>query len=122
MTATLAVEVGRLDDVLRVPVAALRFTPTADVLRAYAGSLVASEAGSEKKGASVWQLDNGVLEPRVVRTGLSDGVLAAVIDGPLVDGAQVVTGVPSMPGAAPAARSSGSPLVPSMPGPRGQRR
>ena len=53
MTANLTVEVARRDDVLRVPAAALRFKPTADVLQALNATV---DRGS---GAApmVWQQD-----------------------------------------------------------------
>jgi HlyD family secretion protein len=52
MTATVSIEVARVDDVLRVPAAALRFQPTEDVLAAINGSQAAgaaAEAGGAKR-------------------------------------------------------------------------
>ncbi len=133
MTATLAIEVDRADDVLRLPIAALRFRPSAEVQAAYVGVEAAvadtpvpstsSRAGSRASGESVaagrssstvWQLVDGRLRPVRVDAGLTDGSMAAIGDGTLVEGAQVVTNVTA--GTTVAARpASGSPLVPAIP-------
>ena len=50
MTATVAIEVGRADDALRVPAAALRFRPTAEMLAAFNADprgVSASTAGAD---------------------------------------------------------------------------
>ena len=61
--------------------------------------------------ARVWIYVNGQLKPVSVRVGLGDATNAALVDGPLQEGATVVTGV-TMPTTARAS-SSGSPLLPS---------
>jgi HlyD family secretion protein len=111
MTATLAIEVARLDDVLRVPAGALRFRPTEVVLGAYAAGTI---NGDEPGAPSVWQLVDGAIRRVSVRPGLSDGTTVGLVGEPLAEGTQVVTGVTSAPTAA-AAPSTGSPLVPAMP-------
>jgi HlyD family secretion protein len=112
MTATLAIEVERADDVLKVPASAVRFKPPDEVLSAYGGTEQPSRA--EGPGVTVWQLADGALRPVHVRTGLSDGTSVAIVEGPLVEGAQVVTSVLTTPSSV-GTSSSGSPLVPSMP-------
>lgn len=114
MTATLGIEVARADDVLRVPAAALRFTPPEEVLRAYASEPAESDTGGTGHGATIWQLSDGMLRPVRVTVGLTDGTTVAIVDGPLVEGARVVTKVAT---SAPTGTSStsGSPLVPAMP-------
>jgi len=114
MTATLAIEVARLDDVLRVPAAAVRFTPTAAVLDAYAVGAQPSTPDPGRPGPTVWQLSSGLLQQLRVRTGLSDGTLVAIVEGPLVEGAQVITSV-SAAASTTSAPTSGSPLVPTPP-------
>jgi len=129
MTATLAIEVARADDVLRVPASAIRFRPSAQVLAAYGdvveaadddgptvggqrastGRLSGSAAGEP---ATVWQLANGALQQVRVRTGLSDGTTVAILEGSLIEGAQVVTNTTT---AATATTTTGSPLIPTMP-------
>jgi HlyD family secretion protein len=117
MTATLAIEVLRADDTLRVPAAALRFTPSEAVLGAYGGATgdEARRPGEGRGGARarIWILEDGRLRPVPVRPGVSDGALVAISAEGLADGTAVVTGTTTV--AAPAARTSGSPLVPTMP-------
>ena len=135
MTATLAIEVARADGVLRVPASALRFRPSKEVLAAYGGDEDAttdgqaegaagqrawprtpgSAAANGRQWATVWQLANGELQQLRVRTGLSDGTTVAVLDGPLVEGAQVVTNTTTVTTGTTTGTGSGSPLVPSMP-------
>jgi len=131
MTATLAIEVARADDVLRVPASAIRFRPSAEVLAAYGGVAEAaadgdsSTVGGQRAGAgrlsgsaagepatTVWQLVNGALQQVRVRTGLSDGTTVAILEGALIEGAQVVTNTTT---AATATTTTGSPLIPTMP-------
>jgi len=129
MTATLAIEVARADDVLRVPASAIRFRPSAQVLAAYGdvveaadddGSTVGGQRASTGRlsgsaagePATVWQLANGALQQVRVRTGLSDGTTVAILEGTLIEGAQVVTNTTT---AATATTTTGSPLIPTMP-------
>jgi HlyD family secretion protein len=67
MTANVTIEVARRDDALRVPAAALRFTP----------------AGQSSTAPQVWRSDNGALTPVPVKTGLSDGQFTEVMEGNL---------------------------------------
>ncbi len=115
MTATLDIEIARAADVLRVPTAALRFEPTAEVLASLPvdGTASARTAPDDER-ATVWTFENGRLAPVAVRAGLSDSVTVAILDGDLHENAQVVTGILQASASAgmPAARS---PLTPSFP-------
>jgi HlyD family secretion protein len=134
MTATLAIEVARAENVLKVPASALRFQPSDAVLAAYGGSAEAVDgsgtagAAGQRPGArpaagatsdaaqwaTVWQLANGALQQVRVRTGISDGTTMAILEGALVEGAQVVTNTTTASTATPTTTNS-SPLVPTMP-------
>jgi HlyD family secretion protein len=59
----------------------------------------------------VWVLNAGRLERVEVRTGISDGIVQAVVGGPLEQGSQVVTGVTEAREVA--AQRGGNPLMPS---------
>jgi len=206
MTATLSVEVARVDDVLKIPASAIRFRPSEAVLMTFNGSTempgmsgnrspdgngsprgprtggnqspgdgprdgfaqrnpgegrggfggrggagggfggggrggaggfggrggagggfggrggqavggranaVRSDAPTQITPATVWQFVDGKLLPVRVRAGLSDGTSVALMGGPLVEGAQIVTSV-IVPQTAAAPPSTGSPLVPNM--------
>lgn len=113
MTANLTIEVARRDDVLRAPAAALRFRPTADVLKALGAS--GAPAG---RGATVWQQTGDGVVPVPVKTGISDGSWTEIAEGALAEGIPLVTRVvlaadgsnASGPAAAPAS-TNGNPLM-----------
>jgi HlyD family secretion protein len=91
MTANVTIEVARRDDALRVPAAALRFTP----------------AGQSSKEPQVWRADNGALTPVPIKTGLSDGQFTEVVEGNLSvgDSLAVRQSTPNQP-VRPAANAS----------------
>jgi HlyD family secretion protein len=102
MTATVTIEIARADDVLKVPVSALRFTPdTADE---------ASPGSGRRSGGRVWVLAEE--EPRAVpvQVGISDGTTTAITEGSLSEGTRVITGVADS--TTPAASQSSSPFFP----------
>jgi len=125
MTATLTIVTDRVADALRVPVAALRFTPPDNgatppgVGPAGAAGGPAARAAGANPGAraargapaeeAVHVLENGTPRRVPVRTGLSDGARTAV-EGDLAPGTDVVVGVVSSAGpAGPAGSPFGMP-------------
>ena len=132
MTATVRIETARTDDTLRVPAAAVRFRPTADVLQAIGHAAdpttpraTRSASGARSPNASaarrspgeggrsaIWTLADGRLERVPVEIGVSDGAMVAVKAQTLTEGATVVTGV-AVAKVASSAPASGSPLVPT---------
>jgi HlyD family secretion protein len=126
MTATVTVEIARNDDVLRVPNAALRFRPTAEVFAALGQAAPESSERTEAPvptsgdghagwkettaHARVWMLREGRLEPTNVRLGVTDGATTAVLGGNVDEGDQIVTGVTNTSGAA--SQTTTSPLLP----------
>jgi HlyD family secretion protein len=131
MTATVRIEVERADDVLKVPAAALRFSPTPGVLEAFGGGkrtqrsdrgapaetarpAAAPNADSGARAGRVWVLRNERLVPVRVTPGLSDGTMVAVESADLQPGVDVVTGVVPTD-VARQSPASGSPLMPSFP-------
>jgi HlyD family secretion protein len=100
MTANLTIEVARRNGVLRVPVSALRFRPTPDVIKAFDGGADISSADQRPAGSTLWQLVAGTLEPVAVTAGTTDGTFTEILEGPLGEGTQVVTRV-SLAGDAP---------------------
>jgi len=75
MTASMRIRTGLAKNVLRVPNAALRFTPP-------------GEKSDDTPG--VWVLDGDTLRRIAVRTGISDGEFTEVTPGPLAAGASVI--------------------------------
>jgi HlyD family secretion protein len=122
MTASVTIETARVDEVVRVPNAALRFRPTEEIFAALGQTLPAGSAAAGRNApadraagadrAVVWVLDQGALARVALRTGITDGMQTAVLGGELAPGVQVVTGVLAGSVAANAAPTTTSPLLP----------
>lgn len=104
MTAHVTMEIARKDGVLRVPSAALRFTPPVKTRSASASkknvtsSGQASEQASEQAGDSkaVWKLGSeGFPEMVPLQLGLADSQYVEIQKGDLKDGDEVIIGVDS---------------------------
>ncbi len=98
MTAFVTIESARRANVLRVPVSAVHFTPSAKVFAAlHQPSVPASGASwSPKPGASrspgrVWTYAGGRLSPVAVTLGLSDGANIELLDNSLPAGVALAT-------------------------------
>jgi len=128
MTATVSIQVAKAMDTLRVPAAALRFTPTPDVFvslgqpaaaaprgrtasgdRAVAGGRRMDDRSSDGSGL-VWTFTGGRLQPVHVATGIGDGANIAVSGPSLQEGSLVVTGTSQ--GNQVSAAPTRSPLLP----------
>ncbi|MBI3806888.1 MAG: efflux RND transporter periplasmic adaptor subunit [Nitrospirae bacterium] len=106
MTANVSIVVAQRDAVLKVPNAALRFTPpmAGQGDRVKLGGNPAKEKGAELaagagRGAmapsrTVWkQSPSGELDPIHVQTGISDGLATEILSEELSEGALVVVGI-----------------------------
>jgi HlyD family secretion protein len=113
MTATVTIEVGRKAGVLRVPTAALRFKPDAATLARFANGSSPAPA----KTPTVWVSSRGAISPVGVRIGANDATHTEILDGPLAEGAVVVTRSTTAAGntAAPSTATN-NPLMPGRPG------
>ena len=92
MTASLNIEIARRDNVLRIPAAALRFKPTADVLKALNAGTATPAKGDGGSG-TVWIRSGESAAAASVTIGASDGTWTELVGGPLTEGAQLVTRV-----------------------------
>jgi HlyD family secretion protein len=128
MTANVSIVVAQREAVLKVPNAALRFTPspTGQTDRSMAGGKPAKEKGTEQavgagkgimaQSRTIWkQGQSGELEPIRVQTGISDGVATEIVSDGVSEGALVVVGIER-----PKGDRSGSDLPPGF-GSGGQR-
>ncbi|HSN05501.1 MAG TPA: efflux RND transporter periplasmic adaptor subunit [Nitrospira sp.] len=110
MTANVAIVVAQKDQVLKVPNAALRFTPPrsagaegassegrpAKAEGRPSGGRPPSSGGADTAGATrkVWKQDeSGELVPVPIQTGISDGVATEIVDGPLTEHDVVIVGL-----------------------------
>lgn len=112
MTATITVETDRRDNALRVPNAAVRFRPSAEVLAAF-GLEPQPAARIEPGVATLWVSRDGGLHPVRVKTGISDGLYTEVLEGDLAPGVELVTRVVDATVATTTRTSGGNPLMPS---------
>ncbi len=111
MTANVTIVTARRDDVLRVPVHALRYSPS-KAKRAVAKDSIAGKPSREQR---VWIEDRGVLKPVSIVTGLSDGNNVEVLSGDLKPNDMVVTEEARPSGASgPGAAGGGPPTSPSL--------
>jgi HlyD family secretion protein len=115
MTATLTIEIARREQVLRVPTAALRFKPSADVL-----ARLDSTPAQQQKGPTLWIPSGKGIAPLAVKTGAADATYVEIVGGSLVEGAPVVTRAATTADATsttsrPATTAPGNPLLPSTP-------
>jgi len=114
LTANVQFELQHLNEVLRVPNAALRWTPQSAEIAPQTresmpstdqtGSQVASRprSGTKARQASddshlhlLWTTEGAYVRPIKVRTGASDGILTAIEGDGLTEGLPVVTGLKS---------------------------
>lgn len=109
MTANVSITVARRDGVLKVPNAALRFTPpnsalgASDALSARpvrshepSNDAQSSVVAAVRQGQSrtVWQVSTGGdLEEQIIEVGISDGLFSEITNGPLQEGDQVIVGL-----------------------------
>ena len=75
MTANVSVVTSRIEDALKVPNAALRFRPSAELLKK-------SGLASAPPGTQLYVLSNGKLHAVPVKFGISDGRFTAVTSAP----------------------------------------
>ncbi|MGH7182798.1 MAG: efflux RND transporter periplasmic adaptor subunit, partial [Nitrospiraceae bacterium] len=107
MTANVSIVVAQRDAVLKVPNAALRFTPPsagqADRSTPSSGKPTKDKGAEQTAGAgrgtilpsrTIWkQGPSGELEPLHVQTGISDGLATEIVSEELSEGALVVVGI-----------------------------
>jgi HlyD family secretion protein len=115
MTANVTIEVSRRDGVLRVPNAALRFKPDADVLAKYAAKGTVAPAS---KAPTVWVSNGTTIAPVAVHVGASDTSHTEIVGALFGEGTLLVTRAASTTTkASTPSSSSGNPLMPTRPPP-----
>jgi HlyD family secretion protein len=83
MTANVTFTYAEKADALKLPNAALRFRPPAEI--------AAKAPRPERDRRIVWVLRDGKPEPLSVRTGLSDGSVSEIAEGDLREGDELIT-------------------------------
>lgn len=99
MTANISIVTAQRDNVLKVPLAALRFRPPTETengrwARRRSDQQTTSDRTEEKRRQQVWIQANGQgLKPVPVRIGLATDSEAELLEGNLEEGERVVTGI-----------------------------
>ncbi len=115
LTANVKFILARRSDVLAVANAALRFTPEASAAVRQDVISKARNARKEKE-RTVWMVENEMLRPVIVQTGLNDGTMTEIQSDQLKEGMTVVTGTEVLSSSAQAsAAPSKSPFLPTPP-------
>ena len=100
MTANVTIGTAKRDNVTRVPLDALRFSPhglaganlaTADRMPPAPGPAPTEPGQTAANTAQVWKMDAGQVAAIAIRTGLDDGLNVEVLSGNLHPGDLVVT-------------------------------
>ena len=100
MTANVTIGTAKRDNVTRVPLEALRFSPhglvganlaTADRMPPAPGPAPTEPGQTAANTAQVWKMDAGQVAAIAIRTGLDDGLNVEVLSGNLHPGDLVVT-------------------------------
>ena len=92
MTANATIVTARRDDVIRVPMDALRFSPRHSGARnGAAQSSAGSDAERSRRNRRVWVEDGAGIKPVRVTAGLDDGTNVELLSGDLKPGDLVVT-------------------------------
>jgi HlyD family secretion protein len=106
MTATAQIVVREVENVIRVPNAALRFSPATDQTpaRSQGGNVLSKlfprppgSAGKQrpevvdgKRRQRVWGIEAGEPVPVAIRTGVTDGTLTEVLEGDVKPGMELI--------------------------------
>jgi HlyD family secretion protein len=90
MTANVSIEVMRKDNVLKIPVAALRFMPVSAGEETGRQSSAGHRKTAERPGQKVFVLRDGKPVPVQVRTGTSDDSYVELVSGDLIRGQEVI--------------------------------
>ena len=116
MTANITFHIETKENVIRVPMSALRFVPLAAQVheddRPYLDNLAAAPSGSQRRASEkveqsqkrrqrvVWVREDEWLRARPVTLGLIENQFAEILTGDLPEGTELVTGVESAIGGA----------------------
>ncbi|MBI3610370.1 MAG: efflux RND transporter periplasmic adaptor subunit [Nitrospirae bacterium] len=84
MTANITIKVGHKDDAVKIPNAALRYSPQK------ASGLEAQSKSGKADTANVWIFKNGKEVPIPVTLGLSDGSFTEAVEGALKPGDELI--------------------------------
>lgn len=111
LTANVTIHTLEQPNLLSVPTKALRFTPTADLLRK--GDKIQDCSGNKK----VWVREGNVIKAYAVQTGITNGTLTQIVSG-VKEGVEVITEIKATVPGEEKASAEEQERSPFAPGPR----
>jgi HlyD family secretion protein len=90
MTSNTSIRVANAENVLKIPSAALRYTPSDVLKKERTERLALGREYAKKTGPNIWILEHGRLEEVPVKPGISNGNFTEVLEGNLKEGQKVV--------------------------------
>ncbi|MDR2953891.1 MAG: efflux RND transporter periplasmic adaptor subunit [Prevotella sp.] len=117
LTANVNIYTLEENNVLIIPVKALRFTPDPEVMSKIEDIRIEQNVENSSSKKSVWVKTENTIQQRNISIGTSDGIHLQILDG-LQEGMEVVTGVSQQSSATLPAETNGesSPFMPKPPG------
>lgn len=115
LTANVTIHTLEQPNLLSVPTKALRFTPTADLLRK--GDKIQDCQGTKK----VWVREGNVIKAYAVQTGITNGTLTQIVSG-IKEGAEVITEIKAAVTGEEEAAAEQQERSPFAPGPRNRKK
>lgn len=115
LTANVTIHTLEQPNLLSVPTKALRFTPTADLLRK--GDKIQDCQGTKK----VWVREGNVIKAYAVQTGITNGTLTQIVSG-IKEGAEVITEIKAAVLGEEEAAAEQQERSPFAPGPRNRKK
>ncbi|MGN1354517.1 MAG: efflux RND transporter periplasmic adaptor subunit [Alloprevotella sp.] len=115
LTANVTIHTLEQPNLLSVPTKALRFTPTADLLRK--GDKIQDCQGNKK----VWVREGNVIKAYPVQTGITNGTLTQIVSG-VKEGAEVITEIKAVVPGEEEAAAEEQERSPFAPGPRNRKK
>ncbi|MDX9724413.1 MAG: efflux RND transporter periplasmic adaptor subunit [Myxococcota bacterium] len=98
MTATATITTGTIENVLRIPTTAFRFTPPNDEKKGGFTLGPPRDEEAEEASSAVWVLRDGTPVRVVPKVGVSDGRYTELKGDELAEGEDILVGVQTVPG------------------------
>ena len=92
MTANTSISVAKAENVLKVPNASLRYTPSEILKGETDKKLLTDRKFARKTSSHIWVLDNGKLRQVAVKFGIGDDSYTEILEADIKEGMEVVIG------------------------------
>lgn len=115
LTANVTIYTLERNNILTIPVKALRFVPDEKALEALSLTVKQSNITPDKEKKTVWQKEGSVLVPKIITVGTTSGSSIEVTEG-LKEGEEIVLDMTSANAPGAASSIERSPFAPTPPG------